>query len=37
MASGNDGLGKKAELRIKEWLDNPSEGYSFDRIPDQMT
>ena len=37
MESGNDGLGKKAELRIKEWLDNPAQGYSFDRIPDQMT
>ena len=29
--------GKKAEAKIKEWLDRPDEGYSFDRIPDQMT
>lgn len=34
---GNDGLGKKAESRIKEWLDRPWEGYCFDRLPDQMT
>ena len=33
----NDGLGKQAELKIKEWLDKPELGYSFDRIPDQMT
>lgn len=32
----NDGLGKQAEDRIKEWLDRPEEGYCFDRIPDQM-
>lgn len=30
-------LGKKAEKKIKEWLDKPELGYSFDRIPDQMT
>lgn len=30
-------LGKKAEGKIKEWLDRPEEGYSFDRLPDQMT
>lgn len=30
-------IGKKAEARIKEWLDKPDIGYSFDRIPDQMT
>lgn len=29
-------LGKAAEAKIKEWLDKPEEGYSFDRIPDQM-
>lgn len=29
--------GKKAEKKIKEWLDRPVDGYSFDRIPDQMT
>jgi len=33
----NDGLGKKAEQKIKEWLDRPEEGYCFDRIPDQLT
>lgn len=32
----NDGLGKKAEGRIQEWLDRPDLGYSFDRIKDQM-
>lgn len=32
-----DTLGKKAERKIKEWLDRPEDGYSFDRIPDQMT
>lgn len=30
-------LGKKAERKVKEWLDRPEEGYCFDRIPDQMT
>lgn len=34
---GNDGLGKEAEKKIQEWLDKPEDGYSFDRIPDQMT
>lgn len=33
----NDGLGKQAELKIKEWLDKPELGYSIDRLPDQMT
>ena len=33
----NDGLGKKAEQKIKEWLDRPDDGYSFDRVYDQMT
>lgn len=33
----NDLLGKKAEEKISEWLDKPTEGYCFDRIPDQMT
>ena len=28
---------KKAEEKIKEWLNHPELGYSFDRIPDQMT
>ena len=31
------GLGKKGEEKIKLWLDRPECGYSFDRIPDQMT
>lgn len=30
-------IGKKAEQKIREWLDKPEEGYSFDRLPDQMT
>lgn len=34
---GNDRLGKEAERKIQEWLDRPEDGYSFDRIPDQMT
>lgn len=33
----DDGLGKKAEGKIQEWLDQPDRGYCFDRIPDQMT
>lgn len=33
----NDGLGKKAEKKIKEWLDKPELGYSFDRIYDQQS
>ena len=33
----NDGLGKKAESKIKEWLDKPDQGYCFDRIPDQIS
>lgn len=33
----NDTLGKKAEQKIREWLDRPEQGYCFDRIPDQMT
>lgn len=30
-------FGKLAEQRIRTWLDRPQAGYSFDRIPDQMT
>ncbi len=30
-------FGKTAEARIKTWLDRPEDGYSFDRIPDQMS
>ena len=33
----NDGLGKKAEAKIKEWLNRPEDGYCFDRIPDQLS
>lgn len=33
----NDGLGKKAEQKIKEWLNRPSDGYSFDRFYDQLS
>lgn len=29
-------FGKVAEQRIRTWLDRPQDGYSFDRIPDQM-
>lgn len=29
--------GKKAEEKIKLWLNKPELGYSLDRIPDQMT
>lgn len=30
-------VGKEAEKKIKEWLARPEDGYSFDRLPDQMT
>lgn len=30
-------FGKKAEGKIKEWLDRPEEGFCFDRIPDQLS
>ena len=30
-------LGKKAEAKIKDWLDRPEEGYCLMRLPDQMT
>lgn len=33
----NDGLGKKAEAKIKDWLNRPDDGYCFDRIPDQLS
>lgn len=35
--SGTADYGKEAEKRIATWLTRPEEGYSFDRIPDQMT
>lgn len=30
-------FGKTAEQRIRTWLDRPQDGYSFDRIPDQLS
>ena len=30
----NDNVGKQAEQKIREWLDKPEDGYSFDRVPD---
>lgn len=30
-------FGKVAEQRIRTWLDRPEDGYSFDRIPDQLS
>ena len=36
MPGPDDGLGKKAEAKIKEWLDRPLEGYCFGRFYDQM-
>ena len=30
-------FGKEAEKRIKAWLNRPWDGYSLDRLPDQMT
>lgn len=34
----NDLLGKKAEAQIEKWLKSRTEdGYSFDRVPDQMS
>lgn len=30
-------LGKKAEQKIKEWLNRPEEGYFLHRIPDQLS
>lgn len=29
--------GKKAEAKLKEWLNRPEEGFWFYRIPDQLT
>ena len=29
-------IGKEAEAKIKQWLNRPEDGYSFDRIPDQL-
>lgn len=33
----NSTIGKEAEKKIREWLDRPKDGYSFDRFYDQMT
>lgn len=33
----HDDLGKKAEQKLRKWLDRPQDGYCFDRLPDQMT
>lgn len=33
----NDGLGKQAEQKIRDWLDVPEQGRSFDRLYDQLT
>ena len=30
-------LGKKAERKIRDWLDRPNDGYSFDRFYDQLS
>jgi penicillin-binding protein-related factor A (putative recombinase) len=30
-------IGKKAEKKIKEWLDRPEDGYSFTRLYDQLS
>lgn len=30
-------FGKVAEQRIRDWLDRPDDGYSMDRIPDQLS
>ena len=33
----SDDIGKKAEKKIKEWLDRPEDGYSFTRLYDQLS
>lgn len=33
----SESLGKKAEGKIKEWLNRPEDGYSFDRLYDQLS
>lgn len=32
-----ESVGKKAEKKVREWLDKPELGYCFDRIPDQLS
>ena len=33
----NDNLGKEAERKISDWLDRPDDGYSFNRLYDQLS
>lgn len=33
----NEDIGKRAERKLRDWLDRPDKGYCLDRIPDQMT
>lgn len=33
----SESLGKKAEHKLKEWLNKPERGYDFNRIPDQVS
>lgn len=32
----SEDIGKKAEHKIRQWLNRPEEGYDFNRIPDNM-
>lgn len=32
----SEDIGKKAEQKIRQWLNRPEEGYDFNRIPDNM-
>lgn len=32
-----ESYGKKAEHKVRQWLDHPENGYSFDRLPDQTS
>lgn len=36
MTSLSEDIGKKAEQKIRQWLNRPEEGYDFNRIPDNM-
>lgn len=33
----DDGLGKAAEQKLRDWLNRPQDGYAFDRFYDQMS
>lgn len=35
--SMSEDLGKKAERKIREWLNRPEDGYCLDRVVDQMS